>query len=332
MIRGAELAEREINAAGGVRGRQIELVRRDDYADPDSAIQVAAALYASDVVAVIGSAYSGATLAAAPVYNGGRRPVVQLSPSASVPVLSSAGEYTFRICATDVEYGTALARYAYTELKLGRIAILYVNDEYGRGVRRTFTQEFRRLGGEITEPDPFLAESPDVGAYLARIKREGRTQAVLLAANQAEGIPVLRAVRMANLGIPLLAADGFVGLESRDTLAEGIYISSAYLASKSTPLNDAFVVAYRSAYPGAGLPDQGAAATYDAVRLLAKVIGDAGTSRASVREALARVGAPDPVFEGVVGRIAFDSNGDVPSLGVRIGVVRSGRLVDALGN
>jgi len=72
MIRGADLALRQINEAGGVNGRPLELVRRDDFGEPDSAVQVAADLYASDVVAVIGSAYSGATITAAPVYNGGR--------------------------------------------------------------------------------------------------------------------------------------------------------------------------------------------------------------------------------------------------------------------
>src|SRR5262245_5364331 len=76
MIRGADLAIRQINEAGGVKGRPLELVRRDDFGEPDSAVQVAAELYASDVVAVIGSAYSGATITAAPVYNGGRRPLV----------------------------------------------------------------------------------------------------------------------------------------------------------------------------------------------------------------------------------------------------------------
>ena len=91
MLRGARLAVEQINAAGGVRGRPLALVVRDDFDDADSAVRVAIDFYRSDVVAVIGSAYSAPTLAAAPVYNGGRRPVVQISPSASVPDLSNAG-------------------------------------------------------------------------------------------------------------------------------------------------------------------------------------------------------------------------------------------------
>lgn len=329
MIRGADLALRQINEAGGVNGRPLELVRRDDFGEPDSAVQVAADLYASDVVAVIGSAYSGATITAAPVYNGGRRPLVQLSPSASSPVLSEAGDYTFRICATDLAYGAALAQFAYNKLRLTRAAVLYVNDEYGRGIRITFSREFKRLGGEVVEADPFLFEKPDVSPYLDRIRREARAELLLIAANQAEGIPVLSQVRRAKLGLPLLAGDGFVGIESRDTLADGVYISSGYLPSSITIANRTFVNAYRRAFPEAGLPDQGGAATYDAVRLIAAAITEGGSSRSGVRQALARVGNEEPSFDGVVGRIAFDSNGDVPSLGVRIGMARGGRLVPA---
>jgi branched-chain amino acid transport system substrate-binding protein len=329
MIRGADLAVREINTAGGVKGRPLELVRRDDFGEPDSAVQVAVELYASDVVAVIGSAYSGATITAAPVYNGGRRPLVQLSPSASSPVLTDAGDYTFRICATDRAYGAALAQFAFEKLRLTRAAILYVNDEYGRGIRITFSKEFKRLGGEVVEADPFLFEKPDVSLYLERIRKETRAQMVLIAANQAEGIPVLAQVRRAKLGLPLLAGDGFVGIEARDTLADGVYISSGYLPSSITVTNRTFVKAYRHAFPDAGLPDQGGAATYDAVRLIAAAITEGGASRSGIRGALAQVGNGEPSFDGVVGRIAFDSNGDVPSLGVRIGMARGGRLVPA---
>jgi branched-chain amino acid transport system substrate-binding protein len=129
--------------------------------------------------------------------------------------------------------------------------------------------------------------------------------------------------------LPLLAGDGFVGIESRDTLADGVYISSGYLPSSITIANRTFVNAYRRAFPEAGLPDQGGAATYDAVRLIAAAVAEGGASRSGVRKALARVGNEEPSFDGVVGRIAFDSNGDVPSLGVRVGMARGGRLIPA---
>ena len=86
----AQLAADEINASGGVGGRPLELVFRDDYANPDSAVFVAGELYDAGVSAVIGHLFSDATLAAAPVYNGGADPVVAISPSSSAPEVSAA--------------------------------------------------------------------------------------------------------------------------------------------------------------------------------------------------------------------------------------------------
>ncbi len=329
MVRAAKLAVEEINASGGIGGRLIELVERDDFGDPDSAVSVANDLYDGSVVAVIGSAYSGATLAAAPIYNGGGNPVVQISPSASSPAVTGAGDYTFRVCSSDLEYGAALARWARQKLQLGRAAVLYVNDEYGRGVRHTFASEFTRLGGEIVELDPFLAVQPEVAPYVERIGRTRGADVLVLAANQAEGIDVLRKIREAKLGLPILGGDGFVGIESREPAAEGMYVSSGYLAGTNTPANRKFVEAYRRMYPAAGPPDQGAAATYDVVYLLRDVVARAGTDRRRIRETIAGIGSESPAFEGVLGPIAFDKNGDVPTLGVKIGVVRNGALAPA---
>src|SRR6266850_3915597 len=91
MKRAAELAVQEINASGGIHGRPLELIERDDYADPDSAVFVASDLYEAGVSAVIGHLFSSTTLAAAPVYNGGSDPVVAISPSSSSPDISTAG-------------------------------------------------------------------------------------------------------------------------------------------------------------------------------------------------------------------------------------------------
>jgi branched-chain amino acid transport system substrate-binding protein len=325
----AELAVKEINAAGGIKGRPLELVERDDHGDPDSSVAVAAALYESDVLAVVGGAYSSLALAAAPVYNGGRRPLVQLSPSASSPLLTQAGDYTFRLCPSDLAYGAALARFA-QDKGLRRAAVFYVNDEYGRGVRRTFAAEFSRIGGEVLELDPFLAARPDVGPYLDRIRRERRALVLVLAANQTEGLAVLRQIQAARLGLPVLAGDGMVGAERTDpSLMEGVLVSSAYLMGSTWDGNPRFVEAYRAAFPKAGPPDQGAAASYDAVRLLAQVIGEAGADRRRVRDELARVGNGGPAFTGVMGSIGFDAAGDAPTLGVQIGVARNGELVPA---
>ena len=172
MKQAAELAAEEINAAGGINGRRLELILRDDYADPDSAVFIANDLYASGVSAVVGHLFSGETLAAAPVYNGGADPLVAISPSSSSPDLTTAGTYTFRVCPSDLAHGAVLAHWVRDRLHLDTGALLYLNDEYGRGIRQTFANEYARLGGELQSVDPYLGDKPEVGPYLDRLAQD----------------------------------------------------------------------------------------------------------------------------------------------------------------
>ncbi len=325
----AELAAEEINAAGGVAGRLLELVIRDDYADPDSAVFIATDLYESGVSAVIGHLFSGMTLAAAPVYNGGEGPVAAISPSSSSPELTTAGDYTFRVCPSDLEHGSALAHWVSERLRLRRGAVLYLNDQYGRGIRQTFVREFIRLGGQLESVDPYLGSTPEVGAYLDRLARSKRAEFLVVAGNRPEAEEIIRQARRRGLAIPIVGGDGLEGIHEAGALAEGVYLSSAYFPDLPTAANRRFVEAYRRKYPLAGIPNQPAAATYDAVYLLRDVIARAGSDRAAVRRALATVGSATPPFEGVTGTVAFDAAGDVPNQNVYIGLVRNGRVIVA---
>ena len=327
----AELAVEEINSAGGIAGRKVELVERDDRGDPDSAVAIAAELYAAGVVAVVGDVFSGTTLAAAPIYNGGRDPVVQISPASSAPEVTDAGDYTFRVCPSDLAHGTQLARWAHDHLKLGRGAVLYLNDDYGWGIRKTFVEEFTRLQGEIVELDPYLGDKPAVGPYFDRLARRQSAQFVLVAGNRSEAEEALRQARSRGLRMPFLGGDGLEGIEEAGALAEGTYVSAAYLPGIGTPKNRQFVQAYHQKYPSAGAPNQPAAATYDAIYLLRDVVRRTGTRRRAVRDGVAAVGSSAPAFEGVTGTIAFDRNGDVPGQRVIIGVVHSGAVQPAEG-
>ena len=321
----AELAAEEINAAGGIRGRPIELVTRDDYADADSAVFVASDLYDAGVAAVVGHVFSGTTLAAAPVYNGGTDPVVAISPSSSSPELSSAGDFTFRICPSDLAHGATLAHWVYDRLGFRRGAVLYLNDQYGRGIRQTFVHEFLRLGGQLDAIDPYLGDRPEVGPYLDRLARGG-AQFLIVAGNRGEAEEIIRQSRRRGLTLPVLGGDGLEGIHEAGALAEGVYLSSAYFPTIATDANRRFVEAYRRKYPGAGLPNQPAAATYDAVYLLREVIARVGTDRGAVRRALAGVGSATAPYDGVTGTVAFDAAGDVPDQNVYMGLVKRGAI------
>lgn len=327
----AQLAVEEINQNGGINGRPLRIVVLEDGGEADSAVRVASMLVDSGVVAVIGHIYSSTTLASAPVYNDSRNPVLQISPSATSPTITQAGDYTFRVCPSDLQYGGALARFARNSLGLSRGTVLYVNNDYGRGIRRTFTEEFTRLGGSVSAVDPFLESAPEIGAYLERVAQNGSAEFIIVAANIEEGEQVLRQIRRRNIQLPILGGDGFDGMEDKGSIAEGIYSSTVYLPTLNTEANRKFLEAYRARYPLGNPVDYSAAATYDIVYLLRDALLRAGTDRQALRDAVADIGQGAPAFQGLTGEIAFDQNGDVPQLDIQIGVVRNGALRPAEG-
>jgi len=324
MRRAAMLAVEQINLTGGIRGRPVELVMRDDYGDPDSAVSVATELDAAGVVAVIGDVYSGTTLASAPVYNAAR--LLQISPSSSAPLVTDAGDFTFRTCPSDLQQGEALARFVAERLGLTRGTILYLNDEYGRGIRSTFSREFSRRGGRIDETDPYLGDTPAVGPYLERLARRNTSEFVFLGGNRSEAEEALRVARARGIKVPFLGGYALEGLEKAGPLAEGTYISNAYLPSFDTPINREFVRAYARKYPGSTAPNQPAAATYDILFMLKATMNRVGTDRGKLRDAVAEIGRGSPPFEGATGEIAFDEHGDVPRQRVIIGRIEGGRV------
>jgi branched-chain amino acid transport system substrate-binding protein len=327
MQHAAQLAVKEINARGGIRGRPLALRIVDDSARPDVAIRIAEQLVEDPaVVGVVGHLTSGTSLAAGRVYGEARRPVAMISPSASSPDLSGLNPYVFRVCPTDMSHGAQLARFAHETLGARRAAVLYIDDDYGRGLRLSFAAEFRRLGGLVVEEDPTLSNTPSFEPYLARLRAEGGVDVLMLATERAGGELVLR--EMAQLGEhwPALGGDALTGIEAAGSIAEGVRLSSAYLPDRPGERNAQFVVSYGRAYAGQR-PDHRGAGTYDIVYLLAQVMSSVGTDRRAIRDQLAKVGVNKPAYDGVTGTIAFDARGDVPEKPVVIGVVRRGQLV-----
>jgi branched-chain amino acid transport system substrate-binding protein len=326
MRQAAELAVKEINARGGIRGRPLALRVMDDSGRPDVAIRIAQQL-AEDpsVVAVVGHLTSSASLAAGRVYGEARRPLVMVSPSASSPDLSGVNPFMFRVCPSDLSHGAQLARYARQSLRAQRVGVIYLDDEYGRGLRLSFTAEFTRLGGDIVETDPMLSATPSLEPYLSRLRQKGGVDALMLATDLGGAELALREMRRMGVNWTTLGGDALSGIERDGPLAEGVRMSVAYLVDQAGERNAQFVGAYARAYPGER-PDHRGAAAYDIMQLLTSVLSEAGTDRRAIRDRLARIGGDLPAFEGVTGTIAFDGRGDVPSKPVVIGTVRDGRL------
>ena len=330
MKQAAELAAEEINAAGGINGRRLELVIRDDYADPDSAVFVASDLYDSDVSAVVGHLFSGTTLAAAPVYNGGADPVVAISPvlllarghrrRATTPSGSAPATWP-----TAPRWPTGCATGSTSRAAPCSTSTI----EYGRGIRQTFVAEFIRLGGELEAVDPYLGDRPDVGP-VSRPPRRGPTPEFLVVAGQPErggGDPPPGAEARTSR-MPVLGGDGLEGIQEAGALAEGVYLSSPYFPS----IPDARPTAASSRRSGASTPTP-ALPNQPAAGDLRRGLPAAGRHRPGRARARGRCAGRSPAsasvtppFEGVTGTVAFDANGDVPNQNVYIGLVQQGAV------
>lgn len=214
MQRAAELAVKEINTRGGVRGRELALRIMDDSGRADVAIRIAQELVDDPaVVAVVGHLTSGTSLAGGRVYGDARRPVVMISPSASSPDLSGVNPYVFRICPTDLSHGAQLARFARQALSAQRAGVIYIDDDYGRGLRLSFASEFRRLGGTVIEEDPSLGATPSLEPYLSRLRARGGPDVLILATERAGGELALREMTRIGVRWPVLGGDALTGIE-----------------------------------------------------------------------------------------------------------------------
>src|SRR3989441_11250037 len=245
MRHAAELAVKEINAHGGIRGQPLALRIMDDSGRPEVAIRIAQQL--SDdpsVVAVIGHLNSSASLAAGRIYGEARRPLVMISPSASSPDLSGINPYMFRVCPSDLSHGAQLARYARQLLSAQHVGVIYLDDDYGRGLRLSFTAEFTRLGGDIVEADPMLSGTPSLEPYLFRLRQKGGIDALMLATDRVGAELALREMGRMGVHWTTLGGDALSGIERNGPLAEGVRMSVAYLVDQGGERNAQFVAAY----------------------------------------------------------------------------------------
>jgi branched-chain amino acid transport system substrate-binding protein len=248
-----------------------------------------------------------------------------VSPTASSPELSGISRYAFRVCPSDLSHGPALARFARQTIGARRAGVLYLNDDYGRGVRQAFAAEFTRLGGVVVEEDPFLPTTASLEPYFSRMKRSG-VDVLMLATDVPGAEQALRELRRQGLQWPVVGSDALVGIEGDGALADGIHISSAYPPDRQGDQNAKFVVDFFRATQGQH-PNDVAGLTTDVFQLIAAALDAVGPDRLAIRNYLASVGNGRPPFEGVTGRIAFDSSGDVRGKPLTIAVVRNGRLV-----
>ena len=322
VARGFDLAVEQINAGGGVGGHKLELLYRDDSTSPEIGLGVLRELVEHERVStVLGAVSSTVTLRIAPYCE--RHRVVLISPSASAPQLTEAGEYIFRTFPSDVLEGASMADFA-RDLGLDRVAVLAVDNDYGASLARVFAERFHASGGSIVASLSF-PEGDAVAIAAAVAALPGLApRGLYVPAYVGDLATALTRLRETNLR-PIVLGTSSVApelLRATGPAAENlVFPMPSFDATTDSADVRAFAAAFSARY--ATEPDVYAAHAFDTVRVLAAAVTLAGSWEPDeIRDALLRIDN----YEGATGRLAFDRKGDVVQY-PRLYVVRGGEFV-----
>ncbi len=303
---GVMLALRDINAAGGLLGKPVRVITEDNQSKPEEAVTAVLKLIKQDlVVALIGEVASSRSLAAAPVAQANKIPM--LSPASTNPKVTEVGDYIFRACFIDPFQGSAMAAFAINTLKLHRFAILTdVKNDYSTGLTQFFRETVVKLGGEIIAEESYSEGDIEFKAQLTAI-RSKQPEAIYVPGYYTECALIARQAKELGVNVPLLGGDGWDSaktVEIGGKAVEGVYITNHYSAEDPRPEVKQFIADYKKMYAGKA-PDVMAALGYDAIRMMADAIRRAGsTDGPAVRDALAAT----KDFAGVTGTITIDEH------------------------
>ena len=322
----AKLAISEINAAGGIDGKQLELIAEDSEGTVDKALASYEKLaYTDDVCAIIGPVFTSPALAVAQRCQ--EDGIVMISPSAThkdvtaQPATNADGlNYVFRTVPSDALQSDVAAHYFYEVLGYRNLASLYAMNDYSQGLALGMKDTFESLGGKVVAEETCMVGDKDFRTQLTQI-RAANPEAIYIPNYTVEDAQILEQAAQLGITVPFLSSDGFSDPEiynlAPDFTDGVIYVGPAQ-AEASTILSD-FQVAYGEMYNG-DAPDSFATNSYDATYIIAGAIDRADITEAGVDDQ--RLAVRDEVaatkdFQGANGTLNFAANGDlVASQGV----------------
>lgn len=316
--KGTLLAVEEINAAGGVLGRRIQLITEDNQSKAGESATIAKKLISRDkVVALIGEVASMRSLEAAPIAQQARIPMI--SPSSTNPKVTEIGNYVFRVCFIDPFQGVVMAKFARNTLKLKRVAVLTsVSSAYSVGLAKYFKERFAQDGGVIALEQRFTEGDKDFKAQLTAIKA-ANVDGIFLPGYYTEAALVCKQARDLGMNLPLFGGDGWEApqlISIGGAAVEGTYYSTHYSPENKSPAVSGFVERFRKRWNNE-VPDAMAALGYDAAMVLADAIKRAGTTdSAKLRDALAAT----KNLPGVTGDTTLDAQRNASKAAVVIAV------------
>ncbi len=309
---GVKLAVKERNAAGGVNGRQIQLITYDDQGKGQEAGTAVTRLIQQDnVVALLGEVASSRSIAGGQVAQ--RLGVPMISPSSTNPQVTKIGDMIFRVCFIDPFQGFVGAKFAHDNLKLTTAATLYNRAQaYSTGLNEEFVKNFEKLGGQVLIQQPYADGDNDFSAQLAAI-REKNPAFIYIPGYYTEVVTIAKQARKLGITCPLIGGDGWVSdeLKNAGDALDGCYFSDHYSQEDKRPEVQTFLAKYKAEYGSA--PDSMAALGYDAANLLF----DAMTRAPSLSgKDLAAAIASTKDFKAVTGSITINKDRDADKLAV----------------
>ncbi len=305
-VQGVRIAAEEINAAGGVLGRKIRLVVEDDQGRAEEAASVVTKLITSNnVVALIGENSSNQSLAAAPIAQSNKTPMI--SPSSTNPAVTEKGEYIFRVCFTDPYQGKALAAFVRNNLKLDTAAILVdKKNDYSVGLAGVFRKEFEGAGGKIVAEQSYTGGDTEFRPQLTTIKA-ANPQALFIPGFYTEVGQIAIQSRDLGLNVPLVGGDGWDSptvIQIGGKSIEGAYFSDHYFVGDTRPVVQKFVNEFKKRNGGKN-PEATAALGYDALHIFVNAVRRANSLETkAVRDQIAAT----KDYDGVSGRISMGAD------------------------
>ena len=298
-----ELAINEVNAAGGVKGKKIEVRVYDNQSKPEEAAQAANRLINQDnVLLILGEVASSNSMAMAEKAQPAKVPMI--SNASTNPKVTEIGDYIFRVCFIDPFQGYVMAKFAHDNLKFNKVAVLRdLGSAYSQGLADVFERKYTEMGGKIVAGETYTKGSTDFRSQLTAIKRASPDAIYIPGYYNDIGL-IARQARELGITATLMGGDGWDSeklFELGGSAVEGSYFSNHYSPDDPNPRVQKFIASYKAAY--GSVPDSLAALGYDAAMVAVDAIKRAPSfDRAAIRDAIAQT----KNFHGVTGSITLD--------------------------
>jgi branched-chain amino acid transport system substrate-binding protein len=302
--KGFDLALGTINAAGGVKGRQLAYVFEDSQSDPKQSVVVAQKFVAdSRIIAELGDFSSTASMAASSIYQ--RAGLVQLGFTNSNPAFTTGGDYMWSNSTTQKDDAPNLAQYAVNEIGLKKLGVFFLNTDWGKATSDLFAQSVAGLGGSIVDSEAYLPADKDFRSAITKIS-SANPDGIVLISYDSDGALIAQQLKAQGIRLPIVADVAVYSpefLKLGGDAVEGVYTSSEFFPGDPRPEVQSFVKAFRAKYNEA--PDLFAAIAYDAINILAAAIDEGGATRQGVHDGLAKI---HDISSVIYGKLTFDAD------------------------